>query len=121
MGSRSLSKTEAKGVLSLEEEELEVVTLKELQRRAGVSSGFARKLAHELVRKGWLQRLRRGTYLLNPTKLGPDAVRDTDPLRIGSRMVEPYYFGFATAAELQGLLPQARNLGDLKRQPQIRQ
>jgi predicted transcriptional regulator of viral defense system len=107
MDSRSLSQTEAKVVLSLEEEGLDVVTVKELQRRAGVSPGFARKLAHELVRKGWLQRLRRGTYLLNPTKHGPDAVRDTDPLRIGSRMVEPYYFGFATAAELQGLLPQA--------------
>jgi predicted transcriptional regulator of viral defense system len=107
MDSRSLSQTEAKVVLSLEEEGLETITVKELQRRAGVSFGFARKLAHDLVQKGWLQRLRRGSYLLNPTKHGPDAVPDTDPLRIGSRLIEPYYFGFATAAELQGLLPQA--------------
>jgi predicted transcriptional regulator of viral defense system len=104
---RSLSRTEAKVILSLEAEGREVVSLDEIRRRAGVSPGFARKLAHELVRKQWLQRLRRGTYLLNPSQHGPDALPDTDPLRVGSRLVEPYYFGYATAAELRGLLPQA--------------
>jgi predicted transcriptional regulator of viral defense system len=104
---RSLSKTEAKVVLSLEAEGLELVTLDGIRRRAAVSPGFARKLAHDLVKRGWLQRLRRGNYLLNPSRHGPDALPDTDPLRVGSRLVEPYYFGFATAAELEGLFPQA--------------
>ncbi len=94
-------------MLSLEEDGQDLLTLGDLGRRAAVSPGFARKLAHGLVRKGWLQRIRRGTYLLNPSRRGPDAVPDTDPFRIGSRLVEPYYFGFATAAELFGLLPQA--------------
>ncbi len=107
MHARSLSQTESKVILSLEADGREVVALDEIRRRAGVSPGFARKLAHDLVRKGWLQRLRRGTYLVNPSRHGPDAVPDTDPFRIGSRLVEPYYFGFATAAELHGLLPQA--------------
>jgi predicted transcriptional regulator of viral defense system len=94
-------------VLSLEAERVELVSLSEIRRRAGTSAGFARKLAHELVRKGWLQRVRQGTYLLNPSRHGPDALPDSDPLRIGSRFVEPYYFGYATAAELEGLFPQA--------------
>lgn len=104
---RSLSQTEARVILSLEAEGREVVSLEEIRRRASVSPGFARKLAHDLVRKEWLQRIRRGTYLLNPSRHGPDALPDTDPLRIGSRLVEPYFFGYATAAELWGLLPQA--------------
>ena len=104
---RSLSKTEAKVVLSLEAEREDVVTLTGIQKRAGVSPVFARKLAHSLVRRGWLQRLRRGTYLLNPSRHGPEALPDMDPLRIGSRLVDPYYFGYATAAELHGLFPQA--------------
>jgi predicted transcriptional regulator of viral defense system len=104
---RSLSKTEAKVVLSLEAERHEVVTLGEISRLAGVSPGFSRKLAHNLVRKGWLERVRRGTYLLNPSRHGPDALPDTDPFRVGSRLVDPYYFGYATAAELENLLPQA--------------
>jgi len=105
--SRSLSKTEAKVVLSLEAEARDLVTLQEIRERADVSPGFARKLAHDLVRRGWLQRVRRGTYLLNPSRHGPDALPDLDPLRVGSRMLTPYYFGYATAAELEGLFPQA--------------
>jgi predicted transcriptional regulator of viral defense system len=104
---RSLSKTEAKIVLSLEAEGKDLVSLEELRRRAQVSPGFARKLAHGLVKKGWLERIRRGTYLLNPTRNGPDAIPDADPFRLGSRLATPYYFGYATAAELRRVLPQA--------------
>ena len=107
METRSLSRTEAKVVLSLEEEGHEDLSLPEIRRRARISPGFARKVAHDLVAKGWLQRVGRGRYLLNPGRHGPDAIPDTDPLRLGSRIADPYYFGYATAAELLGLLPQA--------------
>jgi predicted transcriptional regulator of viral defense system len=103
---RSLSATEAKVVLSMEAERAQVVTLAEVRRRAGISAAFARKLTHALVRKAWLQRVRRGVYLLNPSRYGPEPVPETDPLRIGRHLAEPYYFGYATAAELLGLLPQ---------------
>ena len=107
MDVRSLSQTEAKVVLSLEAEGAVDLSLDSLRDRAGISRGFARKVAHALVKKGWLQRVGRGRYLLSPSRHGPDAIPDTDPLRLGSRIVSPYYFGFATAAELLGLLPQA--------------
>lgn len=106
METRSLSRSEARVVLSLESEGELDVTLEGVRERAGVSPGFARKIAHGLVRKGWLQRVGRGRYLLNPSRHGPDAIADTDPFRLGSRIVSPYYFGFVTAAELLGLLPQ---------------
>jgi predicted transcriptional regulator of viral defense system len=104
---RSLSRSEAKVVLSLEAEGREVVSLEEIRRATRATPGFARKIAFGLVRKGWLQRTRRGVYLLNPSRHGPEALPDTDPLRVGSLLAEPYYFGYATAAELHGLLPQA--------------
>lgn len=110
MAVRSLSPTEAKVVLSLEAEGGGLTSLEEIRTRAEVSPGFARQLAHRLVRKGWLQRVRKGTYLLNPSRHGPDALPDTDPLRIGGLLAAPYYFGFATAAELKGLLPQASSV-----------
>jgi predicted transcriptional regulator of viral defense system len=104
---RSLSKTEARVVLSLEADRQDLVTLTGIEERAGVSPGFARKLAHDLVQRGWLQRVRRGTYLLNPSHHGPDALPDSDPFRVGSRLFDRYYFGYATAAELLGFFPQA--------------
>ena len=106
MQPRSLSATEARIVLSLEEAGSEDVSLDEVERLAGVSRGFARKLAHGLVGKGWLQRVGRGRYLLNPSGYGPEAVPEADPFRVGSRLLQPYYFGFATAAELWGFLLQ---------------
>lgn len=110
MDARSLSQTEAKVILSLEAEGLEEVSLKEIQHRGSISPGYARKLAYDLVRKGWLQRVRGGLYLLNPSRHGPNAEPDADPFRLGSRLVQPYYFGYATAAELLGLLPQASHV-----------
>jgi predicted transcriptional regulator of viral defense system len=107
MDARSLSRTEAKVVLSLEADGVEEVSIDGVVARAGVSRSFARKLAHTLVRKGWLQRVGRGNYLLSPARHGPDSVADSDPLRLGARLVRPYYFGYATAAELHGFLPQA--------------
>lgn len=110
MESRSLSRTEARVVLALEAEGRDLVTLAGIQERAGVSPGFARKLAHDLVRRGWLQRVLRGTYLLNPSRHGPDALPDTDPFRVGRRLRDPYYFAYATAAELHGFFPQASRI-----------
>jgi len=104
MVARSLSRTEARVVLALEEAAAEDVSLDLIERYAQVRRGFARKIAHGLVAKGWLQRVGRGRYLLNPSANGPEATPETDPLRLGSRLVDPYYFGFATAAELWGLL-----------------
>lgn len=104
---RSLSRTEARVVLSLEASGRDAVMVSEIRALARVSAPFARKLAHDLDRKGWLQRVRRGVYLVNPGRYGPERMIDTDPLRIGNHLVSPYYFGYGTAAELLGLLPQA--------------
>jgi predicted transcriptional regulator of viral defense system len=103
---RSLSATEARVILSLEAEGVHELSLDSIESRAAVHRGFARKIAHDLVRKGWLQRVGRGRYLLNPSERGPEAVPDTDPLRAGGHVVRPYYFGYATAAELWGFLLQ---------------
>lgn len=106
--SRSLSRTEAQVVLSLEATAKETLDLREVSRILGnASPSYSRKLACGLVKKGWLQRVGRGVYLLNPASAGPDAVPDTNPFRVGSHLVEPSYFGYATAANLHGLLAQA--------------
>jgi predicted transcriptional regulator of viral defense system len=103
---RTLTAIEAKVVLSLEARAAQEVSLDSVQSLGGVSRSHARKLAHDLARKGWLQRARRGLYLFNAGRRGPDAIPDRDPLRVGAHLVRPYYFGYATAAELLGLLPQ---------------
>jgi predicted transcriptional regulator of viral defense system len=104
---RTLSKNEAKVILDLEWRGQRTVSLLDLRSALGASEGYARYLAHQLVRKGWLERLRPGLFQLIPADRGPDAVADTNPLAAGAVLVRPYFFSFGTACTYHGLTEQA--------------
>lgn len=103
---RTLSKNEAKVVLGLEWRGQKTVTLADLRSALGASEGYARYLAHRLVRKGWLERLRPGLFLFIPADRGREAVADTNPLLAGAALVDPYFFSFGTACTHHGLTEQ---------------
>ena len=104
---RTLSKTEAKVVLDLEWRNQKTVTLPELREALGASDSYARKFAHGLVKKGWLERLRPGLFQLVPANRGRAGVADTHPLTAGAVLVDPYFFSFGTACTHHGLTEQA--------------
>ena len=76
--------------------------------------GGTPKAADEVIRglrkKGWLERAAWGKYLLVPPDQGPDALGDSNLLALASRVTDPYYIGFATAAAHSGLTTQHRNV-----------
>lgn len=104
---RTLSRNEAKVVLDLEWRGQKTVTLAELRERLGASEGYARLLAHRLVKKGWFERLRPGLFQLVPANRGREGVADTHPLTAGAVLVAPYFFSFGTACTRHGLTEQA--------------
>jgi predicted transcriptional regulator of viral defense system len=103
---RTLSQNEAKVVLDLEWRNQKTVTLAELREALGASEGYARKLAHGLVKKGWLERLRPGLFQLIPADRGREGVADTNPLAAGAVLVSPYFYSFGTACTHHGLTEQ---------------
>lgn len=103
---RSLSQNEARVILDLEWRGQKTVTLAELHRAVGGSESYARYLAHRLVRKGWLERLRPGLFQLVPANRGREGVADTNPLAAGAVLVAPYFFSFGTACTHHGLTEQ---------------
>ena len=103
---RTLSKNEAKVVLDLEWRGQKTVTLEDLHATLGASEGYARYLAHQLVRKGWLERLRPGLFQFIPADRGREAIADTNPLLAGAVLVRPYFFSFGTACTHHGLTEQ---------------
>lgn len=105
--SRTLSPLESKLILHLEWEKQPVVTIKETMEILGCSYDHARQILHRLAQKRWLVRITSGTYELIPAERGEHAFPDTNPLFLGSTLVEPYYFSFATAAFFHGLSTQA--------------
>jgi predicted transcriptional regulator of viral defense system len=105
--SRSLSDIEAKLILHLEWERQPVVTIEETMDILACSYVHARQVLHRLARRRWLTRIKPGTCELIPASRGEHAFPDTNPLFIGSVLVEPYYYAFATAAFYHGLSTQA--------------
>ena len=105
--SRSLSPLESKLILRLEWEKQPVVTIEETMTILDCSNDHARKILHRLAQHRWLARITPGTYELIPAERGIHAFPDTNPLFIGSTLVKPYYFSFATAAFFHGLSTQA--------------
>jgi len=105
--SRSLSDLEAKLILHLEWEKQPVVTIEDTMAILDCSYDHARQLLHRLARRRWLVPLTPGKYELIPAEQNEHAFPDTNPLFIGSALVEPYQFSFATAAFYHGLSTQA--------------
>ncbi|MEW5982372.1 MAG: type IV toxin-antitoxin system AbiEi family antitoxin [Acidobacteriota bacterium] len=103
---RTLSKNEAQIVLDLEWRGEKTATLEHIRRIVGASDGYARHLAHGLVKKGWLERLRPGLFQLVPADRGVDGVADTNPLAAGAVLAAPYFFSFGTACTHHGLTEQ---------------
>ena len=103
---RTLSQNEAKVILDLEWRGQKTVTLAELRQALGASESYARYLAHRLVKKSWLERLRPGLFQLVPASRGRAGVADTNPLAAGAVLIAPYFFSFGTACTHHGLTEQ---------------
>jgi len=77
------------------------------RRLSELEGDNARQVLHRLARRRWLAPITPGTYELIPAERGEHAFPSTNPLFIGSTLVTPYYFSFATAAFFHGLSTQA--------------
>ena len=106
MAQRTLSDLESKLVMELEWQEKPFVTLQDVTDILGCSHGHARKLLHQLEKKRWLDRLVPGKYQFIPASRGAQAVPDMNPLLVGSALVEPYYYSYATANHFYGFTTQ---------------
>jgi predicted transcriptional regulator of viral defense system len=107
---RSLSTQESRVVLALTERRRRETTRAEIVELLGVTPKAADHVIESLRRKGWLERATWGQYLLIPPEQGPDALGDSNLLALASRIANPYYIGFSTAAAHYGLTTQHRNV-----------
>jgi predicted transcriptional regulator of viral defense system len=110
LATRSLSPQESRVVLALTERGQRETTRREIVELLGGSPKVADHVIESLRRKGWLQRASWGEYLLIPPEQGPDALGDSNLLALASRIANPYYIGFSTAAAHYGLTTQHRNV-----------
>src|ERR1700730_15166682 len=107
---RSLSTQESKVVLALTERGRREATRAEIVELLGGSIKAADHVIEALRLKGRLERTTWGEYLLVPPEQGPDALGDSNLLALASRIADPYYIGFGTAAAHYGLTTQHRKV-----------
>lgn len=105
--SRPLSALKSQLILHLEWEKQPVVTIKEAMAILDVSYDPHADPLPGSTRRRWLAPMVSGEYELIPAERGDYAFTDTNPLFIGSVLVQPYYFSYATAAFFHGLSTQA--------------
>ena len=107
---RSLSPQESRIVLGMAEHGSREIERQEIIHMLDVSPQAADHVIRSLRRKGWLERASWGRYLLIPPEMGPDALGESNVLALASRIAEPYYFGYGTAATHHGLTTQHRQV-----------
>ncbi len=107
---RSLSPQESRVILALTEQGRRELDRAEVIQLLGVTEKAADHIIHSLRHKGWLERASWGKYLLIPPDQGPEALGDSNLLALASRIAEPYYIGFGSAATHYGLTTQHRNV-----------
>src|ERR1700688_3325272 len=103
--SRTLGPNEARVVLSLSEQGRTTVRASEIIELLGVES-TARKVIHNLIRKGWFVRLVGGRYLFIPPEHGPENLGENNVLAVASAVVDPSYVGWWAAASFHGFTTQ---------------
>ncbi|UHH26598.1 type IV toxin-antitoxin system AbiEi family antitoxin domain-containing protein [Halobacterium noricense] len=84
----------------------QIISVDDIKTTLEVPSNTAREIAARLTKKGWLDRLFPGTYLIIPLAAGEAAVYTTHEYLIAAHVAEPMYIGYYSALSHHGLTEQ---------------
>lgn len=103
---RGLSKREALALTRLASQGKSIITVDDIEEAVEVPREEARKIASDLVEKKWLNRLKRGTYLIVPLAAGETGEYTEHEFIIASHLTSPMYISYWSALNYHGLTEQ---------------
>jgi predicted transcriptional regulator of viral defense system len=101
-----LGNTELKLILTLEEEGRSIFTTADAHRILKSTRDSINTALYRLRKKGRVEKIERGKYLLIPAKAGYKGKWAEVPFVIANYLVRPYYIGFASALNYWGMTEQ---------------
>jgi predicted transcriptional regulator of viral defense system len=103
---QGLSKREAVALTRLAGQNKTIVAISDIENSIGVSYDEAKKVANNLVKKQWLDRLTSGTYLIVPLAAGEHGKYTEHEFVIASHLATPMYISYWSALNYHGLTEQ---------------
>jgi predicted transcriptional regulator of viral defense system len=83
-----------------------IFTYEDAVKVYGSSNRRLRELLSTLVKRGWLQRIEKGKYLILPFEAGREREWTEHEFIIASYLIEPYYVGYRSALNYYGYTEQ---------------
>ncbi len=84
----------------------QIISIDDIETTLEIAPNTAREIASRLTKKGWLDRLFPGTYLIIPLTAGEESVYTTHEYLIATHIAEPMYIGYYSALSHHGLTKQ---------------
>ncbi|MDD2672504.1 MAG: type IV toxin-antitoxin system AbiEi family antitoxin [Candidatus Omnitrophica bacterium] len=103
---RTLGKTGSELLTEMTRQKKRIFTFKDAAKAYGSSGQSLRELLSTLVRRGWLQRVEKGKYLILPFEAGREREWTEHEFIIASYLIQPYYIGFRSALNYYGYTEQ---------------
>ena len=103
---QGLSKREAVALTRLAGQNKTIVTISDIENSIDISYNEAKKVANNLVKKKWLDRLKSGTYLIVPLAAGERGEYTEHEFVIASHLAAPMYISYWSALNYHGLTEQ---------------
>lgn len=101
-----LSKREALALTRLTAQNKTIITIGDIEDSIDVSYNDAKKIAHNLVEKKWLDRLKSGTYLIVPLEAGETGEYTEHEFVIASHLADSMYISYWSALNHHNLTEQ---------------
>lgn len=94
---------------TLVERDQYLFTSRDARRIVRRNASAANKLLHTLARQGYIQRLEKGKFILQPTMATAETISKHEFL-VAMQLVQPSYIGYWTALHYHGLTEQLANV-----------
>lgn len=102
----NLGPNENRLLLTLAEKGISVFTIEEARKILNTTHSSVKHILMNLAKKGRLQRIEKGKYLLVPEEAGIEGFWAEEPWVIVPHLVKEYYIGFWTAMNYWGMTEQ---------------
>src|SRR5205809_795907 len=96
---RPLTPTLSRIILAAAEENRQILPIADFKEFYGISDRYAAKMASKLIDDGWLVRVKRGRFQLQPARTGLDPFPMGDKFVVAGQYAPDGFIAYGSAAE----------------------